>query len=38
MPCAFRLSGVDLEGEAKARYREISLRLSELGGSGTTGR
>ena len=27
----FRLSGVDLEGEAKARYREISLRLSELG-------
>ncbi|MEM7378581.1 MAG: M3 family metallopeptidase [Pseudomonadota bacterium] len=27
----FRLSGVDLEGEARERYREISLRLSELG-------
>ncbi len=27
----FRLSGVDLEGEAKARYRDVSLRMSELG-------
>ncbi len=27
----FKLSGVGLEGEAKARYKEISLRQSELG-------
>ncbi len=27
----FRLSGVDLEGDARQRFSEISLRLSELG-------
>lgn len=27
----FKLSGVGLEGDAKTRYREISLQLSELG-------